>query len=126
MRRVVVTGLGMVTPLAASVKGSWNRLIKSSSGISTIKGFEIADLPSKVAGQVPDDSKRDGFDPNRCLEFKEQKKVDKFIVYAIDAADQAIKDSDWVPKYEKDYTKFSSRFRNCFSFLWWAKSCNRC
>ena len=76
MRRVVVTGLGMVTPLAASVKGSWNRLIKSSSGISTIKGFEIGDLPSKVAGQVPDDSKSDGFDPSRCLEFKEQKKVD--------------------------------------------------
>ena len=105
MRRVVVTGLGMVTPLAASVKGSWNRLIKSSSGISTIKGFEIGDLPSKVAGQVPDDSKSDGFDPNRCLELKEQKKVDKFIVYAIDAADQAIKDSNWAPKYEKDYAR---------------------
>ena len=96
MRRVVITGLGLVTPLAASVNGSWNKLINSESGIGKIEGFDIDDLPAKIAGHVPNADKEDGFDPNRCLEVKEQRKVDKFIAFAIDAADQAIKDSQWV------------------------------
>ena len=96
MRRVVITGLGLVTPLAASVNGSWNKLINSESGIGNIEGFDTSDLPAKIAGHVPDASQEDGFDPNRCLEVKEQRKVDRFIAFAIDAADQAIKDSDWV------------------------------
>ena len=102
MRRVVVTGLGMVTPLSASVEGTWSRLIDSDSGIAKIEGFEIDDLPAKVAGQIPDVSNKDGFDPGRCLEVKEQRKVDKFIMYAIDAADQAVSDSGWVSKDEKE------------------------
>ena len=96
MRRVVITGLGLVTPLAASVNGSWNKLINSESGIGNIEGFDTSDLPAKIAGHVPDASQEDGFDPNRCLEVKEQRKVDRFIAFAIDAADQAIKDSEWV------------------------------
>ena len=102
MRRVVVTGLGLVTPLAASVNGSWTKLINSESGIGRIETFDADDLPAKIAGHVPDANQEDGFDPNRCLEVKEQRKVDRFILFAIDAADQAIKDSNWVAKSDED------------------------
>ena len=102
MRRVVVTGLGLVTPLAASVNGSWTKLINSESGIGRIEIFDTEDLPAKIAGHVPDVDQEDGFDPNRCLEVKEQRKVDRFILFAIDAADQAIKDSNWVAKSDED------------------------
>jgi len=102
MRRVVVTGLGLVTPLAGSVNKSWDKLINSESGINRIDGFDVDDLPAKIAGQVPDIEHEDGFDPNRCLELKEQRKVDRFILFAIDAADQAIKDSKWEVNSEED------------------------
>ena len=102
MRRVVVTGLGLVTPLAGSVSKSWDKLINSESGISRINGFDVEDLPAKIAGQVPNVEQEDGFDPNRCLELKEQRKVDRFILFAIDAADQAIKDSKWEASSEED------------------------
>ena len=102
MRRVVITGLGLVTPLGASVDGSWNKLIKSESGIGKIEGFDTEDLPAKIAGHVPSVDQEDGFDPNRCLEVKEQRKVDRFIAFAIDAADQAIKDSKWTVLNDKD------------------------
>ena len=102
MRRVVVTGLGMLTPLSASVDGTWNRLVNSESGIDTIRGFEIDDLSSKVAGQLLDSSHEEGFDPSKTLEEKEQRKVDKFIMYAIDAANQAVKDSGWSIKDDND------------------------
>ena len=102
MRRVVVTGLGLVTPLAGSVNKSWYKLINSESGINSIDGFDVDDLPAKIAGQVPNMEHEDGFDPNRCLELKEQRKVDRFILFAIDAADQAIKDSKWEINSEED------------------------
>lgn len=102
MRRVVVTGLGLVTPLAGSVNKSWDKLINSESGINRIDGFDVDDLPAKIAGQVPNMEHEDGFDPNRCLELKEQRKVDRFILFAIDAADQAIKDSKWEINSEED------------------------
>ncbi len=102
MKRVVVTGLGLVTPLAGNVNTSWKRLIGSESGIEKIYGFETEDLPAKIAGHVPDAESKEGFDPNRCLEIKEQRKVDRFILFAIDAADQAIKDSGWEVKNDAD------------------------
>jgi 3-oxoacyl-[acyl-carrier-protein] synthase II len=102
MRRVVVTGLGLVTPLAGSVNKSWDKLINSESGIGPINGFDVEDLPAKIAGHVPNIEQEDGFDPNRCLEIKEQRKVDRFILFAIDAADQAIKDSKWKAESEED------------------------
>ena len=102
MKRVVVTGLGLITPLASSVNGSWNKLINSESGIGLIDGFETEDLSAKIAGQVPNADQDEGFDPNRCLEAKEQRKVDRFILFAIDAADQAIQDSGWIAKSNED------------------------
>ena len=102
MKRVVVTGLGLVTPLAGSVNKSWDKLINAESGIGRIEGFNVEDLPAKIAGHVPNSEQEDGFDPNRCLELKEQRKVDRFILFAIDAAYQAIKDSKWEAKSEED------------------------
>ena len=102
MKRVVVTGLGLVTPLEGSVNKSWDKLINAESGIGKIEGFDVEDLPAKIAGHVPNSEQEDGFDPNRCLELKEQRKVDRFILFAIDAAYQAIKDSKWEAKSEED------------------------
>ena len=64
MKRVVVTGLGLVTPLASNVDSSWKKLINSESGIGKIHGFETEDLPVKIAGHVPGNESEDGFDPN--------------------------------------------------------------
>ncbi|MBX9977272.1 MAG: beta-ketoacyl-ACP synthase II [Alphaproteobacteria bacterium] len=101
MRRVVVTGMGAVTPLAGNVKDSWARLIKGESGIEAITSFDVSDLPCKVAGQVPcSDTASFGdaaFNPSAYMELKEQRKVDKFIVYGCAAADQAIADAGWKP-----------------------------
>ena len=102
MKRVVVTGLGLVTPLAGSVNKSWDKLINAESGIGKIEGFDVEDLSAKIAGHVPNSEQEGGFDPNRCLELKEQRKVDRFILFAIDAAYQAIKDSKWEAKSEED------------------------
>ena len=102
MRRVVVTGLGLVTPLGIGVKNNWDGITSGKSGIAAIESFDVSDLPAKIAGHVPSVDQEDGFDPNRCLEVKEQRKVDRFIAFAIDAADQAIKDSKWTVLNDKD------------------------
>jgi len=93
MRRVVVTGLGLVTPLADGVEANWRRLIAGESGIRAIDRFEVADLPSRVAGMVPTKSAPDGFDADRYLAPKEQRKISLFIIYAIAAAAQAVRDA---------------------------------
>jgi 3-oxoacyl-[acyl-carrier-protein] synthase II len=99
MRRVVVTGLGMVTPLGCGVDASWSRATGGQSGIRRIEGFAVDDLPCQVAGQIPRGPKAEGsFDPDDWMEPKESRKVDDFIVYAMAAADQAIEDSGWHPE----------------------------
>ncbi|MET0277233.1 MAG: beta-ketoacyl-ACP synthase II [Pseudorhodoplanes sp.] len=98
MRRVVVTGLGMVTPLACGVDASWKRILEGKSGASKIERFETSDLPCKIACQVPVGDGADGsFNPDQWMEPKEQRKVDPFIVYAMSAARQALDDSGWKP-----------------------------
>jgi 3-oxoacyl-[acyl-carrier-protein] synthase II len=106
MRRVVVTGLGMVTPLACGVEPTWQRLIAGESGIGRIDKFEVADLPSKIAGQVPrGDGSAGSFNPDQWMEPKEQRKVDDFIVFAMGAATQALDDAGWHPRqYEEQIT----------------------
>jgi 3-oxoacyl-[acyl-carrier-protein] synthase II len=103
MRRVVVTGMGMLTPLACGVEATWQRLIAGKSGIRKIETFEVADLPSRIAGLVPRGDGSDAtFDPDRWMEPKEQRKVDDFILYAMCAASQAIEDAGCAPKtYEE-------------------------
>src|SRR5262245_32869380 len=98
MRRVVVTGLGLVTPLACGVEASWKRLIAAESGIRAIQSFDVSDLPSKVAGQVPRGDTASGlFNADDWMAPKDQRKVDEFIIYAVVAAEQAIRDSGWTP-----------------------------
>jgi 3-oxoacyl-[acyl-carrier-protein] synthase II len=99
MRRVVITGLGMVSPLGASVEASWRRLLDGRSGASRIEAFETADLACRIACSIPRGDGSDGtFNPDQWMEPKEQRKVDPFIVYAMAAATQALADSGWHPR----------------------------
>jgi 3-oxoacyl-[acyl-carrier-protein] synthase II len=102
MRRVVVTGLGMVCPLGAGVETVWSRLIAGESGLSTIRQFPVDDLPARVAGSVPRDGSPGSFDVDSVMEPKEQRKVDDFIIYAVAAAEEALADSGWKPKTEDE------------------------
>ncbi len=93
MRRVVVTGLGLITPLGASVGATWSRLIEGKSGIRGIEGFDVSDLPSKIAGQVPTGEGEGAFRATDFMEAKDARKNSLFINYAIAAAKEAIEDS---------------------------------
>jgi 3-oxoacyl-[acyl-carrier-protein] synthase II len=106
MRRVVVTGLGMVTPLACGVEETWQRLLAAESGIRRIEKFDVSDISCKIAGQVPRGDGADGtFNPDHWMEPKERRKVDDFILYAMGAATQALDDADWHPRrYEEQIT----------------------
>ena len=93
MRRVVVTGLGLVTPLGADVETTWSNLIAGESGIGPITRFDVSDQKAKIAGEVKPADHPWGFDPGKRVDHKVQRQVDLFIVYAIDAAGQAIEDA---------------------------------
>ncbi len=96
MRRVVVTGMGMVSPLACGVEASWARILKGESGARKIEKFDVSDLPSKIACQIPrGDGSNGTYDPDQWMTPKEQRKVDEFITFAMCAARQAIEDSGW-------------------------------
>ena len=92
-RRVVVTGIGLVTPLGTGVDYVWKRLIAGESGISAITKFDTSDLKAKIAGAVPKGDNEGEFNADRYIEPKEQKKMDEFIHFAMGAADEAIKHS---------------------------------
>jgi 3-oxoacyl-[acyl-carrier-protein] synthase II len=100
MRRVVVTGLGLVTPLGCGVQKTWDNILASRSGLSAITRIDVSDLPARIAGQVPRGTEPGQFNPNDYIEPKEQKKMDDFIHFAIGAATQAVQDSGWVPQDE--------------------------
>ncbi|MCJ2074155.1 beta-ketoacyl-ACP synthase II [Methylobacterium sp. E-016] len=103
MRRVVVTGLGMVTPLGSGVEHTWSRLIAGDSGAGPITTFETSDLACRIACTVPLGDGSDGtFDPDAWMEPKEQRKVDPFIVFAMAAAGQALDDAGWHPTSYED------------------------
>jgi 3-oxoacyl-[acyl-carrier-protein] synthase II len=102
MRRVVVTGLGLVTPLGIGVEHVWKRLISSESGIGAIQSFDVSDLPAKIAGQVPRGETAAGhFNADDWVPSKDQRKMDDFIIFAIGAATQAVNDSGWTPTDEE-------------------------
>jgi 3-oxoacyl-[acyl-carrier-protein] synthase II len=95
-RRVVITGLGLVTPLGCGVDASWSRLIAGRSGARRIEEFEVSDLTCQIGCFVPRGSLTDGlFNPDDWMEPKEQRKVDDFIIFAMAASTQAIEDSGW-------------------------------
>ena len=98
MRRVVVTGLGLVTPLACGVKPTWERLLNAESGVRRIESFRIDDLPAKIAGLIPRGPGPHEFRPDEWVPPKDQRRMDDFIVYALAAAVQAVEDSGWKPE----------------------------
>ena len=103
MRRVVVTGLGVVSPLGCGVEPTWKRILGGESGARKIDTFDVSDLPSQIACLVPRGDGTDGtFNPNQWMEPKDQRKVDDFIIFAMSAARQALDDADWHPVDEAD------------------------
>lgn len=104
MRRIVVTGMGAVSPLGASVSSSWARLLAGQSGIRRLSDEIVGDLPAKVGGVVPsiEDDPESGFDPDVILAPKDQRKVDRFILLALAAADEALAQARWKPASEED------------------------
>jgi 3-oxoacyl-[acyl-carrier-protein] synthase II len=102
MRRVVVTGLGMVTPLGNGVETTWSRLLTGESGIRRIEHFDVSDLPAKIAGVVPKGEGEGAFRATDYLEPKELRRNDEFIVYGMAAAAQAVEDSGWRPGTEEE------------------------
>ncbi len=103
MRRVVVTGLGLITPLACGVEETWAALLAGKSGASPITSFKVDDLATRIACQVPRGDGSDGsFNPDQWVDAKEQRRMDDFIIYGLTAAKQAVRDSGWEPKTEED------------------------
>jgi len=105
MRRVVVTGLGLVTPLACGVEATWKRLIAGESGLQRIRRFDASNLPAQIAGEVPlaawEGASEHAFRPEDWMEGKELKRVDDFIVFGVSAATQALRHSGWAPSTEE-------------------------
>ena len=102
MRRVVVTGMGLVTPLGVGLERNWSSLIEGESGISAIQSFDVADLPTKIAAQVPRGDTASGlFNADDWVAPKDQRKMDGFIVFALAAAAQAVEDAGWRPDSEE-------------------------
>jgi 3-oxoacyl-[acyl-carrier-protein] synthase II len=98
MRRVVISGLGIVSPLGVGVDNVWQRLTAGQSGLKPIQSFDVSDLPAKIAGTIPRGSKEEGFfNADEYMEPKDQRKNDTFIHYAMAAADEAVADSGWTP-----------------------------
>ncbi len=105
MREVVVTGVGLVTPLGIGQEINWRRLIDGQSGINKINSFETKDLPCKIAGQIPNISNdlEGGLNLDDWIDAKELRRIDRFIAYGLIAAQMAIEDSKWVPSNMHDY-----------------------
>jgi 3-oxoacyl-[acyl-carrier-protein] synthase II len=102
-RRVVVTGMGIACPLGLGVEHVWKRMLAGHSGIGTIQSFDVSALPARIAGQIPVGQKADGgLDINEWIPVKDQKKMDRFIQFAMVAADEAVTDSGWVPQDEDE------------------------
>ena len=103
MRRVVITGMGIVSPLGVGVENVWNRLTSGQSGLRPIQSFDVSDLPSKIAGTIPRGSTEEGlFNADDYLEPKDQRKNDTFIHYAMAAADEAIAHAGWTPDDQEE------------------------
>ena len=106
MRRVVVTGLGLVTSLGCGVEVNWENLLAGKSGIGAIQSFDISDLPAKIAGQVPVGETAEGlFNADDWMTPKDQRRMDDFIVYGLTAAIQAVADSGWTAETEEDQVR---------------------
>src|SRR4051812_7044408 len=110
MRRVVVTGIGLITPLGQGTEVTWASILAGKSGLGRITTFDATEYGCNVAGEVPRVDGRGGgaagqagaFDPDQTMSPKDQRRVDDFILYAMAAADEAVKDAGWTPEGEED------------------------
>lgn len=103
MRRVVVTGIGMVSPLGGDAETTWSNILSARSATKKVENFQVDDLPAQIACQIPFGEGSDGsFNADDWMEVKEQRKVDPFIVYAVSAATQALNDAGWHPKTDDE------------------------
>jgi 3-oxoacyl-[acyl-carrier-protein] synthase II len=110
MRRVVVTGIGMITPLGQGTELTWANILAGKSGLGRITTFDATDYGCNVAGEIPRVDGRGGgavgqagsFDPDQTMSPKDQRRVDDFILYAMAAADEAVRDANWMPEDEED------------------------
>lgn len=101
--RIVVTGMGVVSPLGCSVEGMWHRLVASGSGLRRLPDDLVPDIDAKVAGLVPSrDEDPDGFDPDALIPVKDRRKMDRFIQFTLAAADQALRQAGWKPSSEAE------------------------
>jgi 3-oxoacyl-[acyl-carrier-protein] synthase II len=105
MRRVVITGMGIVTSLGVGLKHNWDRLLAGESGIRAIESFDVSDLPAKIAGQVPEGDGGNLFNVDDWVSTKDQRRMDAFIIYGLCAAIQAVEDSGWMPEAEEDLNR---------------------
>src|SRR4030095_13096269 len=118
MRRVVVTGMGIVSPLGVGVENVWNRLLKAESGIQGVQSVDVTDLPCKVAGEVPRGDTASGkFNADDYVPPKDQKKMDTFIIMAMGAAQEAVEDSGWKPTDEEGQTRTGVLIGSCIGGL---------
>jgi 3-oxoacyl-[acyl-carrier-protein] synthase II len=102
MRRVVITGLGLVTPIGCGVEHAWSSLLSGKSGARRVAEFDVSDITCQIGSFIPRGAGPGEFNPDDWMEPKEQRKVDDFIVFAIAAADQALADAGWAPQTEAD------------------------
>jgi 3-oxoacyl-[acyl-carrier-protein] synthase II len=106
MRRVVVTGMGLVTPLGIGYERVWRRLVAGESGIGAIQSFDVSDLPARIAGQVPRGDRASGlFNPDDWVPPKDHRRMDEFIIFAMAAAVQAVEDSGWEPEGDEQHER---------------------
>ncbi|MCX8501263.1 MAG: beta-ketoacyl-ACP synthase II [Alphaproteobacteria bacterium] len=101
-RRIVITGIGLVTPLGRGLNTVWHRLIQGQSGLSKIESFDASDLPSQVAGQVPKGTGAGDFDFDSIVSAKDRRRMGDFIVFALAAAEDAVRDAGWAPTTEQE------------------------
>ncbi|WP_037239860.1 beta-ketoacyl synthase N-terminal-like domain-containing protein, partial [Rhodomicrobium udaipurense] len=102
MRRVVITGIGLVTPLGTGTDTVWSNILAGKSGARRVTDFEVSDLACQIGCFIPRGTGAGEFNPDDWMEPKEQRKVDDFIVFAISAADQALADAGWTPKTDEE------------------------
>ena len=117
MRRVVITGLGLLSPLGCGVEVSWQRLTAGQNAARRVENFDVSDLTCQIACQIPRGDGSDGtFNPNDWMEPKEQRKVDPFIIYAMAASKQALDDAGWHPQQRVGDIELSAVVERCSAY----------
>ncbi len=119
MKRVVVTGLGLLTPLGCGVEPTWQRILEGKSGAARIDHFDVSDLACQIACMVPKGDGSNGtYNAEHWMEPKEARKVDEFIVFAMCAATQALQDANWHPKSDEDQEATGVLFGSGIGGIW--------